>query len=402
MTGVEQLPEPVPYPFGEPVGLDLHPTYHELLASGALLRVRMPFGEPAWLVTRQADIKVVLGDPRFSRARAIGAQEPRVMPVRQRPGTILALDPPEHTRLRRAVARAFTARRTETLRQRATEVVGELLDELQKQGPPADLVPSFALPLPVIIICELLGVPYADWDRFRQWSDLVMSAGAVPRDRAVAALEELGEYLAGLAGQRRVAPADDLISALMHAADVEDRLTVAEAVGLSSGVLVAGYETTANEIANFCYLLLTSPDHHRQLRQRPELIGPAVEEMLRFVPHRAHAAFARVATEDVELGGVLIRAGEAVLPALIAADRDPTAFTEPDTLDFHRTDNSHLAFGYGPHHCLGAQLARMELQVAIGGLLARFPDLALAVPAEDVPWRTGMVARGPRQLPVTW
>ena len=288
------------------------------------------------------------------------------------------------------------------MRQRAIEVVSELLDGLEKQGPPADLVPSFALPLPVIIICELLGVPYADWGRFRQWSDLVMSAGAVSRDRAVAALEKLGRYLAGLAAQRREAPADDLISALMHAADVEDRLTIEEAVGLSSGVLVAGYETTANEIANFCYLLLTSPDHHRQLRQRPEPVGPAVEEMLRYVPHRAHAAFARVATEDVELGGVLIRAGEAVLPALIAADRDPTAFADPDTLDFHRTDNNHLAFGYGPHHCLGAQLARMELQVAIDALLTRFPDLTLAVPASEVPWRTGMVVGGPRQLRVIW
>ncbi|CAM4259737.1 cytochrome P450 [Nocardia ninae] len=391
------------YPFGEPVRLDMDPLFAKLRREEPVSRVQLPYGVEGWLVTRYADAKLVLADPRFSRAATVDREDiPRTTPQPSRQNSLLSMDPPEHSRLRKLVAKAFTSRRVEQLRPRAQEIVNERLAAIESAGPVADLVQSLALPLPVTVICEMLGVPTEDQHRFRDFSDTVLSTTAhtpAQIDDARAALEA---YLAELVAQRRARPTDDLLGALVAARDNEDRLTEDELVNLGIGLLIAGHETTANQIANFTYVLLSEPQHWELLCARPELVPAAIEELLRYVQLGSGGSFARVATEDVPLGGVTVRAGEAVIVNTQAANRDEAIFDNSEQLDLSRIHNPHMAFGHGVHHCLGAQLARLELQVAIGSLLHRFPTLRLAVPFEEVPWKTGLLVRGPTALPVTW
>ena len=402
MTDTPQVGAARPYPFSEPDRLNLDPLYAELRRAEPVARVRLPFGEQAWLATRYQDAKVVLGDPRFSRALSVGRDEPRTSP-QPIGGGILSMDPPDHSRLRRLVAKAFTARRVEQLRPATAAIAGELVDAMVAAGPPADLVERFATPLPVRVICMLLGVPAADQHLFRTWSEAIVSTTSLSQQTIVEYLASLHAYMAGLIAQRRDEPTDDLIGALVRARDEDnDRLTEQEMVELAAGLLAAGHETTVTQIANFAYVLLTHPGQLAVLRARPELVPGAVEELLRYVPLGAAAAFARYATEDLELGGVRIRAGEPVIAAMSSANRDATVFDEPDRLDLTREAGPHLGFGHGVHHCLGAQLARMELQVALATLLARLPGLALAVPDDELEWKSGLLVRGLRSMPVTW
>ncbi|MFC9897896.1 cytochrome P450 [Nocardia sp. NPDC127579] len=391
------------YPFGEPVRLEMHPLLARLRREEPLARIRLPYGGEGWLLTRYDDVRLVLADPRFSRALAVDREDiPRVTPEPPRGDSLLSMDPPEHTRLRKLVAKAFTGRRVQQLRPRAQEIVDGLLDTIEQTGPPADIVRQFALPLPVTLICEMLGVPTEHQRRFRDFSDAILSTTAYTREQIGLARGELETYLAELIAQRRAQPADDLLGALVAARDAEDRLSETELVNLGLGLLIAGHETTANQIANFTYVLLTEPGHWKLLRDNPDLVPGAIEELLRHVQLGSGGAFARVATEDVELGGVTVRAGEAVFVNTQAANRDESVFADPEQLDLTRTANPHMAFGHGAHHCLGAQLARLELQIAIATLLRRFPDLRLAAPIEEVPWKTGLLVRGPKALPVTW
>lgn len=391
------------YPFGEPVRLDMHPLYTKLRREEPIVRVRLPYGGEGWLVTRYDDVKLVLADPRFSRAAAVDREDiPRVTPEPARRNSLLSMDPPEHSRLRKLVAKAFTSRRVEQLRPRAQQIVDGLLDAIERDGPTADLVQRFALPLPVTVICEMLGVAPQDQYRFRDFSDTVLSTTAHSREQIAAAREALEAYLAELVDQRRRQPTDDLLGALVLARDNEDRLSEEELVNLGIGLLIAGHETTANQIANFTYVLLTQPEYWAMLHARPELIPGAVEELLRYVQLGSGGSFARIATEDVELRGVTVRAGEAVFVNTQSANRDEAVFDAAGELDLARKHNPHIAFGHGVHHCLGAQLARLELQVALGSLIRRFPALRLAVQSEDVPWKTGLLVRGPQALPVSW
>ncbi|MBF6328845.1 cytochrome P450 [Nocardia transvalensis] len=391
------------YPFGEPVRLDIHPLYAKLRRDEPISRIRLPYGGEGWLVTRYEDVKLVLADPRFSRAVTVEREDmPRTTPAPPRANSLLSMDPPEHSRLRKLVAKAFTSRRIEQLRSHVQQIVDALLDEIERSGAPADLVPRLALPLPVTVICEMLGVPTQDQHRFREFSDAVLSTTAYTREQIDAARAALEEYLAELVAQRRARPTDDLLGALVAARDDEDRLSEPELVNLGVGLLIAGHETTANQIANFTYILLTHPEHWDRLRAEPALVPGAVEELLRYVQLGSGGSSPRVATEDVELAGVIVRAGEAVFVNMQSANRDEAIFDHPEDLDFARRHNPHVAFGYGAHHCLGAQLARLELQVALGSLLRRFPTLHLAIPAEDVPWKTGLLVRGPKELPVSW
>lgn len=390
------------YPFSSPDRLNLDPFYAQLRKREPLIRVRLPYGEQAWLATRYADVRTVLGDPRFSRAAAVHRDEPRMMPRQMDPG-ILHMDPPEHTRLRRLVAKAFTARRVEQLRPRAREIADELLDEMAAEGPPADLVAGFATPLPIAVICEMLGVPKDDQDKFHVWSEAALSTTSLTLEQVDEYWQNLLGYMAGLIAERRRQPTDDLIGALVRARDEDnDRLSEEELLRLATGLLVAGHETTVTQIPNFGYVLLTHPDQLAELRDRPELVPAAVEEMMRYIPLGVAASFPRYATEDVELSGVLVRAGEPVLASVASANRDEEVFPHPDELDFGREANPHVGFGHGPHHCVGAQLARMELQVAIGTLLERFPKLRLAVPEEELEWKSGSLARGLNRMPVAW
>jgi cytochrome P450 len=390
--------EPVTYPFNLTDGLDLNPAYLEAAAEPGMIRVQLPYGEPAWLATRYADVRFVLGDRRFSRAMAADRDEPRLTAGQFVDG-ILSMDPPDHTRLRTLVAKAFTVRRVERLRPRVRELAEGLVADLVAAGPPADLVEGFALPLPVAVICELLGVPVEDRSKFRVWSDAALSTALTTPAQFEANREEFRDYMRGLIAERRAHPADDLITALIEARDERDRLSELELVDLCAGLLLAGHETTATQIPNFVYVLLEHPEHWAQLRESPELIPAAVEELTRFVPLGASAAFPRYATEDVEVGGVLVRAGEPVLVAVGAANRDAVRFTAPGELRFDRGETQHVGFGHGVHHCLGAPLARVELQEALRVLLNRLPGLALA---GDVEWKRQMIVRGPRTMPVSW
>ncbi|WP_054811924.1 cytochrome P450 [Nocardia arizonensis] len=391
------------YPFGAPVRLDIDPMLAALRREEPVSRVRLPYGGEGWLVTRYEDVRTVLGDRRFSRSEATEREDvPRATPEPARRNGLLGMDPPEHTRLRKLVVRAFTGRRVQQLRPRVDYIVRTCLTEMRVKGAPADLVASFALPIPVTVICDMLGIPAADQHRFRDFSDITLSTTAYSRDEIAAARSGLEDYLAELVAHRRADPTDDLLGALVLARDDGDRLSEEELVNLGIGLLIAGHETTANQIANFVYLLLTRPALWQRLTDDPDAIPAAVEELLRFTQLGAGSSFARIATEDVELSGVLVRAGEAVLVNTQSANRDESVFPDADRLVLERDFNPHMAFGHGAHHCLGAQLARVELQVALAGLVDTFPTLRLAVPLEDIPWKTGLLVRGPRELLVDW
>ncbi|AIA01963.1 cytochrome P450 [Streptomyces noursei] len=389
---------PLSYPFNIAESLDLSAEYEKARNRPGLLKVQMTYGEPAWLVTRYAEARFVLGDQRFSRAEGIRHDEPRQSEGSRNSG-ILSMDPPDHTRLRTLVAKAFTVRQVEKLRPQVKELTRELLDELEAAGPPADLVDRYALPIPVAVICRLLGVPTEDRPKFRTWSDAALSTSSLTAEEFDANREELRAYMGNLIEQHRREPQDDLMTALIDARDVNDRLTELELVDLCVGILVAGHETTATQIPNFVLALLDHPDQLAVLREQPDLIGGAVEELLRFVPLGSGAGQPRYATEDIDVGGTLVRAGEPVLVAMGAANRDALRFDGPGKLDIRRTGNQHLGFGHGVHHCLGAPLARLELQEALSALITRFPGLHVA---GDVEWKTEMLVRGPRVLPVGW
>jgi cytochrome P450 len=268
-------------------------------------------------------------------------------------------------------------------------------------GPPADLIASFCLPYPAAVMSELLGVSGPDRGEFRLWSQAFTAVTFSPEQRA----EYFGKmwaYMADMVEQRRRAPTDDLLGALVLARDERDRLSEQELIEVSVGLLAAGFETTTSQIGNFVYVLLHHPDQLALLRGRPELLPDAVEELMRFVPLTAGAPLPRYATEDVQLNGGVVPAGDPVLANRSAASRDPRAFPDPHRLDLTRAPNPHVGFGYGAHHCLGAQLARMELQVALGSLLTRFPELRFATDETTLPWKTGLALRGLQALPVAW
>ncbi|HYS38388.1 MAG TPA: cytochrome P450 [Pseudonocardiaceae bacterium] len=395
------------YPFRPTEGLVPHPRYAQLREEGAPVRIRMPYGGEAWLVTRYADVRTVLGDRRFSRAAAAGRDVPRARPPMDSPEQIISMDPPDHNRLRTLVAKEFTARRVESLRPRVRQIVDTLLDALTdlvaRPGTPADLAAGLAWPLPVTVICELLGIPADGHGSVRTWTEMTLALGADTRHAEIAdARDHLNTYLADLIARRRTHPTGDLLSDLIAARDHADKLSEEELVRLGVTLLISGHETTASQLGNFVYLLLSDRRHWQRLVADPTLIPRAVEELLRYTPMAASVDFARIAIEDVELPGGRISAGEAVLVQLHAANRDVTVFNHPDELDLARTYNPHLAFGHGVHHCLGAPLARMELQVALAALTSRLPDLRLAVPPDEIPWRSDRLVRGVRALPVTW
>jgi cytochrome P450 len=391
-------PPPVAYPFDDPGALGLPDAYRAAQLEPGMIRVRLPHGEPAWLATRYADARLVLGDRRFSRAAAREHDQPRMSEGRLDSG-ILSMDPPDHTRLRRLVATAFTVRRVEQIRPRAAALANDLVDGMVATGPPADLVEAFALPLPVAVICELLGVPVEDRGRFRAWSDDALSTSRLTAEEFAASRTQMRAYMAGLVARHRAEPADDLMTALIEARDAHDRLSEQELVDLCVGILIAGHETTASQIPNFVLTLLDHPHQLDRLREDPALLAGAVEELMRFVPLGAGAGFPRYATEDVQVGGVVVRAGEPVIVAIGAANRDALRFDEADELRVDRPATPHLGFGHGVHHCLGAALARMELQEALRVLLRRLPGLHIA---GDIEWKSQMLVRGAARMPVGW
>ncbi|MFI6920119.1 cytochrome P450 [Nonomuraea spiralis] len=381
-------------PFDPPKGLV------EAREHGPISRFPFPSGHQGWLVTGYDLARSVLADPRFSSRKELMRHHPLIdygdieVPPAP-PGEFLLMDDPQHSRYRKPLVGKFTVRRMRLLTERVEQVTAAHLDAMEKAGPGADLVTAFAKPIPAVIICELLGVPYEDRGFFQENIDKFLG-GEVGDEELIAAYLATQRYLAELVAAKRAAPTDDVLSDLL-----DSDLTDEELQGMALILLSAGFDTTANMLALGTFALLQNPDQLAALRAEPELIDQAVEELLRYLS--VAKQFHRVALEDVELGGHTITAGSTVILSLNTANRDPERFPDPHTLDLRRQDGGHLAFSHGIHQCLGQQLARVEMRVAFPALIARFPSLRLAVPAGEVALRPETAdIYGVKSLPVTW
>ena len=363
-----------------------------------------PDGHEGWLVTGYDAVRQVMADTRFSSRRDIDivhvpyetpGMPAATEPAPQMPGVFIAMDPPDHTRLRKRLTGAFTVKRMKQLEEHIVEIAERQLEHLAGLTPPVDLVREFALPVPSLVICELLGVPYADRETFQ-----VNSAKFLVKDQSLeekmAALGALNTYLAELVASKRAEPGEDILSGLARHED----LTIEELTGVAFLLLLAGHETTANMLALGTFALLENPEQLAELRADPVLVPDAVEELMRYLS--IADIFYRYATEDIEVGGETIGRGSTVVVSMLAANHDPRRFENPDSLDIHRKARGHLSFGHGVHQCLGQQLARIEMRAGFEGLLRRFPGLALAVPADEVKLKSDMNIYGVHELPVTW
>jgi cytochrome P450 len=386
------------------VGFDPVEELARVRTDEGVTRVETPFGITAHLVTRFEDVREVLSDStRFSNARtdfplAEQLQLSRDEIERQRAGQLLSLDPPEHTRLRRMLTPEFTVRRIRRLAPRIEEIVRSHLDDLESSGPPADLVAGFALPIPSLVICELLGVPYSERAQFQRRTRRQLDM-SVPLDERLQLQRESREFMQEQVDRAKAAPGDDMLGMLVR--EHGDELTDDELVGISLLLLIAGHETTANMLGLGTLALLRHPEQLARVRDDPAAVGPAVEELLRWLSIVPQTLLRTTRTEVV-LAGTTIPAGELVAASLLAANRDPALVPDADRLDIGRGELGHVAFGHGVHHCLGAPLARMEMTTAFPALLRRFPELALGVPFEEVGFRASHFIHGLQSLPVTW
>lgn len=378
----------------------------ELREGGGLAKVPVTLGSgEAWLVTRYADVRAVLSDPStFSNdlSNAVDTEAiARLSPEerdRMRKGQLLAFDPPEHSQLRRILTPEFTMRRMRRLEPRISEIVDQHLDLLNSTGPGADLITHFALPIPSLVICELLGVPYSDRAEFQERTSKQTDT-SLPREERAALAQEGRAYMERLVAAAQAKPGEDMLGMLVR--EHGDTLDADALTNIASLLLTAGHETTANMLAVGTLALLTHPDQLEWFRQHPEHTDQAVEELLRFLSV-AHSGIPRITTRDVEIGGTTIPKGDQVLFALSPANRDPRFISEADRLDLTRKPGAHVAFGHGVHHCLGAPLARMEMRTAFPALLRRFPNLALGIPEHDIRFRPHHVVYGLETLPVVW
>lgn len=395
----ETKPEANPLPTVRPTPFDPPTELSRLRGEEPISRLSYPDGHTGWLVTSHALVRQVLADQRFSaRGELRHNPSPGADPTPSGPaprGMFLSHDPPEHTRYRRLLTGQFTVRRMRRLTERVEQITAEHLDAMERLDPPVDLVEAFASPIPALVIGELLGVSDDDVDRFQR---TVASASRVDstRDEKIAAFTAMQAFLAELVAAKRTEPTDDLLSDLVTGGELEDD----ELTNIAFLLLEAGLDTTANMLGLGVFLLLRHPDQLDTLREEPGRSARVVEELLRYLSIVPFTT--RTALEDAELGGRPVRSGETVTVSIAAANRDPEAFAEPDTLDPHRSTGGHLAFGHGIHQCLGQQLARVEMQVAYPALFARFPSLRLAVPEEEAPTREDMAIYGVHRLPVTW
>ncbi|MDX3100335.1 cytochrome P450 [Nonomuraea angiospora] len=367
-----------------------------------VVQVETPWGLPAYLVCRHEDVRRVLSDPvQFSSAltplRGTGALDPDEV-ARLRAGQLIGLDPPEHTRLRRLLTPEFTVRRMRRLEPRIAEIVQTALDDLERAGKPADLMAHFALPVPSLVICELLGVPYADRAEFQDRSTRLLGT-SLSAEELNAVRREDRAYMASLVARAQADPGQDLLGMLVR--EHGDGLSADELTGVAGQLLLAGHETTAHMLGLGTLALLRHPDQMAMIREDPARIEPAVEELLRWLSI-SQSPPPRTTTTEVEIAGQVIPAGALVICSLPAANRDPAFIGDPDRLDVTREAAGHVAFGHGVHHCLGAPLARMEMRLAFPALLKRFPALALADQYEQVDYLAFSVVFGLNSLRVTW
>ena len=387
-------------PFPRSGVLDIAPLYRTLQATAPITAVRTPAGDVAWLVTGYPEVKALLADPRLGRSHPDPERAARISAsaILGGPSGNAATEAADHALMRRLLTPAFSARRMHALRAHVAELVETLLDRLADQGPPADLHEALSFPLPVQVICELLGVPYSDRDQFRGWS--AGASNLSDRKAATDALEQLVAYMHQLITHKRAHPGQDVISDLISA-QAQWRYHDQGIAALAAMLLFAGHETTVTRIDYGTLLLLTHADQCDAIRRDPRLVEGAVEEILRMaVP--GSGGLPRYAQHDIDLAGVTIRAGDAVLLTSAVANRDDAAFPDPDRFDITRTPNPHLSFGHGPRFCIGASLARIELHAVFTALPRRFPTLQLAVPFEELQLRTDVLIGGLAALPVRW
>ncbi|WP_078968551.1 cytochrome P450 family protein [Streptomyces sp. NRRL F-6491] len=407
--------DPAPELFTWEFATDPYPAYAWLREHAPVHRTTLPSGVEAWLVTRYADARQALADQRLSKNPAHHDESPHAKGKTGIPGErkaelmthLLNIDPPDHTRLRRLVSKAFTPRRVAEFAPRVQELTDRLIDGFAERGS-ADLIHEFAFPLPIYAICDLLGVPEEDQDDFRDWAGMMIRHGGGPRGGVARSVKKMRGYLAELIHRKREGlrqeGGDDLISGLIKASDHGEHLTENEAAAMAFILLFAGFETTVNLIGNGLYALLGNPEQRGLLQAslaagETGLLETGIEELLRYDGPVEMATW-RYATRALTIGGQEIPAGDPVLVVLAAADRDPERFDGPDVLDLARRDNQHLGYGHGIHYCLGAPLARLEGQAALATLLTRLPDLRLAADPAELRWRGGLIMRGLRTLPV--
>jgi cytochrome P450 len=398
----EQVPD---YPFDNPTALDPPEQWARLRAGCPVAHVRLASGDTAVLLTRYEDARQVLADPRFTRqldaddAARVTANESGGVFGGER-STTMARD--GHQRWRRLVGRSFTVRRMRAMQPGMVAMAEQLIDRMQELGAPVDLVSTLGFPLPVWVICDLLGVPESDRDRFAYWSDTLLSLTRYSQAEIDTAQAEFGRYLVAHIAGKRAEPRDDLLSELISITDAADgRLSERELIGTAQGLLIAGHETTANMIGKMVAMLLAERDRWEELLADRTLVGPAVEEALRF---DANPGFGmpRYLTEDIEIDGTTLARGTTVVCSTAAANRDEHTFDHADDMDLHRSPNVHLAFGAGPHSCIGQSLARTELRTVLEVLLRRLPTLRLAVPAAELSRRDGLIVGGLDGLLVQW
>ncbi|WP_328335946.1 MULTISPECIES: cytochrome P450 [unclassified Streptomyces] len=391
-----------PYPFKRPSALE-QPVELRSIQEEPVVPVELPSGDQALLITGYADMRAVLSDERVSRdltrpgtARMtkdnVMFQDPHISP-----------DPPEHTRMRRLITKAFTPKRVEELRPRTEKVVAELLDAMEKGPRPADLNEALAFPLTIRMTCELLGVPLEDQHKFRSWTDHFLSVSRFTGEEIGRARGELIAYVQQLVATKRETPGNDLISAMIAVQDDDQSgLSEYELVYWAMLLLIAGYETTAGQLGSSLVVLLSRPEELARLHADPSLVPSAVEELLRLQVMGSSLSMLRYVKEDIVVGGVLIPAGSSIIPSIESANMDPDAFTDPETFDITRQDNHHVTFSTGIHFCSGAALARMELQVAVEGVMRRFPELRLTAPADELPRNEGALIQNFVEIPVQW
>jgi cytochrome P450 len=397
--------EIIQYPMVTERGVEVDPIYRELQSRGPV-KVRLPHGEPCWLATRYDDVRTVYGDRRFGRAAGLDHDMPGMFPgeLVKNPALLLNMDPPEHTRLRRLTSGAFSPARVAAMEARVQGLVDGLLDDMSAQGRCADFVPSFAEQLPVKVLVGILGVAEEDSKRF---VGLVTNLSDHDLDgaRREAAREALYGYIGERIAERRERPTDDLLSALVEARDEGDRLTEDELFSLCIALWGGGFKTTLMQLGTTVFTLMTHRHLWQELLDDPEILPAGLEELWRWIPSfRYGFPFPRWASENVELsGGVVVQAGEPVLPEHAVANRDESVFPNGWELDFHRVDpRPHLSLAFGPHYCMGAHVALLQVRVAVESLLRRFPTLQLAVPESEVPWSTKSLMRAVAALPVKW
>ncbi|EME61472.1 cytochrome P450 family protein [Amycolatopsis decaplanina] len=393
-----------PKDLGEELIQEPHRISSLLREGGPVRKVRMPRGLDVWIVTGHAEARAVLSDSRMAKDRKairrlferFGFESAGDNATRSLSAHMLNLDPPDHTRLRKLVNQAFTSRTVSRLRPRVEQITADLLDGIG-DAEHTDLLPTFAVPLPIRVICELLGVHAGDQPAFVKWSN-TMGSWSTPEELRTAAAK-MRAYLVDLIASKRVEPADDLLSGLIQAGDENDSLSGDELLSMAFLLLSAGFETTVNLIANSVFALLRDPEQLAALRADPALLPGAIEEFLRY-DGPIHLATLRFTTESVPMGDVEIPAGEFVLVSLLGANRDAERFGDPDRLDVTRAASGHLAFGHGIHYCVGAPLARLEAEIALGALLRRFPGLSLDADPETLRWRESTLIHGLETLPV--